>query len=50
LFKKIPSTEYENDECVVAMSTQTEESKKVIRNKGPRYIALFRRLSDPEQV
>ncbi len=50
LFVKIPIAEFEDDECVTAMSTQTEESKKVLRNNGPRYIALFRRLPDPELV
>ena len=40
--------ELEVDECVDIMSRETEEGKKVERNKGEKYIACFRRLADPE--
>ncbi|KAF1911680.1 putative methyltransferase-domain-containing protein [Ampelomyces quisqualis] len=35
------------DECVRVMRTETEEGKKVERNKGMKYVACFRRLEDP---
>jgi len=46
-FKRISQDEEEKDECVRLMMTETEESKKVERNKGPKYVALFKRLEDP---
>lgn len=46
-FQRIPKEEEEKDDCVRVMSTETEESKKVERNNGPKYVALFRRLEDP---
>lgn len=33
--------------CVRLMMTETEEGKKVTRNKGNKYVAVFRRLLDP---
>lgn len=35
------------DECVRTMRTETEEGKKVERNKGMKYVACFRRVEDP---
>jgi tRNA (guanine-N7-)-methyltransferase len=35
------------DECVRIMRTETEEGKKVERNKGGKYVACFRRVEDP---
>jgi tRNA (guanine-N7-)-methyltransferase len=46
-FERVPAEEEKEDECVRVMSSETEESKKVERNKGPKYVALFRRLEDP---
>lgn len=46
-FEKVSEEEQKADKCVDVMSTETEESKKVERNKGPKYIALFKRLEDP---
>lgn len=46
-FDKIPEVEQEADECVKIMRDKTEEGMKVERNKGPKYVALFRRLEDP---
>lgn len=34
--------------CVELMMNETEEGKKVTRNGGEKYVALFRRLPDPE--
>jgi tRNA (guanine-N7-)-methyltransferase len=46
-FERVSKEEEDVDECVRIMSTETEESKKVHRNKGPKYVSLFRRLPDP---
>lgn len=47
LFERVSKEDEAADECVEIMSTETEESKKVSRNKGNKYIALFRRREDP---
>lgn len=47
LFERIGEEEQEADECVKVMRTETEEGKKVERNKGKKFVALFRRLEDP---
>ncbi|KAI8723990.1 TRNA (guanine-N(7)-)-methyltransferase [Fusarium sp. LHS14.1] len=46
-FERISNEEEESDECVQVMLTETEEGKKVARNKGQKFVALFRRLEDP---
>lgn len=46
-FERISDEEQEADPCVEIMKTETEESKKVERNKGQKFVALFRRLEDP---
>src|SRR4051812_3228853 len=46
-FERVSEEEQEADPCVVLMKTETEESKKVERNKGQKLVALFRRLEDP---
>src|SRR6478735_9128408 len=43
-FERISKEEEEADGCVHVMSTETEESKKVTRNNGQKFVALFRRL------
>jgi tRNA (guanine-N7-)-methyltransferase len=35
------------DESVKVMRTETEEGKKVERNKGMKFVACFRRVEDP---
>ena len=47
LFKRVQKEVEDKDSCVHIMKTETEESKKVERNKGPKYVALFERLEDP---
>jgi tRNA (guanine-N7-)-methyltransferase len=47
LFERVSDEEGENDECVTIMRTETEEGKKVERNKGLKLVACFRRLEDP---
>ncbi|KAM4063111.1 putative methyltransferase [Hirsutella rhossiliensis] len=46
-FSRVPREEEQADECVEVMMRETEEGKKVERNKGPKFVALFRRLEDP---
>lgn len=46
-FERVPEEEQEGDECVKIMRTETEEGKKVARNKGSKYVALYKRLEDP---
>ncbi|POR34262.1 tRNA (guanine-N(7)-)-methyltransferase [Tolypocladium paradoxum] len=46
-FERVPEEEEQGDECVKAMMSETEEGKKVERNKGQKFVALFRRLEDP---
>jgi tRNA (guanine-N7-)-methyltransferase len=47
LFERLSQEEEEKDECVGIMRMETEESKKVERNKGVKHVACFRRLEDP---
>ena len=48
LFERVSQEDQEADPCVTVMRSETEEGKKVERNKGEKYVALFRRLEDPE--
>ncbi|KAL2828915.1 putative methyltransferase-domain-containing protein [Aspergillus cavernicola] len=48
LFERVGEEEVEADECVRVMKEATEEGKKVSRNKGNKYVAVFRRKGDPE--
>ncbi|CAK96183.1 uncharacterized protein An01g07580 [Aspergillus niger] len=48
LFERVSEEELEKDECVKVMKEATEEGKKVTRNKGNKYVAVFRRKEDPE--
>lgn len=46
-FERISDEEANNDPCVDVMRRETEEGKKVERNKGLKFVALYRRLEDP---
>jgi tRNA (guanine-N7-)-methyltransferase len=48
LFERVSEEELDADPCVRVMKFETEESKKVTRNKGNKYVAVFRRKADPE--
>lgn len=48
LWERVSDEELEKDPCVGVMREETEEGKKVTRNKGNKYVAVFRRLPDPE--
>ncbi|UKZ55257.1 hypothetical protein TrVGV298_009077 [Trichoderma virens] len=44
-FERVSKEEEENDECVKVMLNETEEGKKVERNKGHKFVALFRQAT-----
>ncbi|KAK8887677.1 tRNA (guanine-N(7)-)-methyltransferase (tRNA(m7G46)-methyltransferase) [Tritrichomonas musculus] len=46
LFQKMETVESMKDKCLQAALTSTEESKKVDRNNGDKYSALFVRVSN----
>jgi tRNA (guanine-N7-)-methyltransferase len=50
LFERLTEEELERDECVKVMKDATEEGKKVTRNKGNKYVAVFRRKGNPEWI
>ena len=49
LFERIANDDpvLKNDPCVEHVVGSTEEGKKVERNKGDKYLAVFRRIEDP---
>ncbi|KAK9478010.1 putative methyltransferase-domain-containing protein [Lipomyces japonicus] len=47
LFKRLSKEWEEQDACVRIMTTDTEEGKKVERNKGDKFVACFERLDTP---
>jgi len=47
MFERMGKEEVEKDECVEIMRMETEEGKKVERNKGTKFVACFRKLDDP---
>ena len=46
-FERVKDEEMEEDELVGVMSKETEEGKKVERNAGTKFVAVFRRVEDP---
>ena len=47
LWERVEGAELEEDVCVEAMREGTEEGKKVTRNGGKKFVAVFRRREDP---
>jgi len=47
LFKRIPNDIVEKDPVVPHVMRSTEEGKKVERNNGSKFLALFERVPDP---
>jgi len=45
LFEQVSSDELAGDVCIPHVMTASEEAKKVERNSGAKYLAVFRRLS-----
>lgn len=50
LWERVPQEELEGDVCVRVMSEETEEGKKVGRNGGSKFVAVFRRRDNPGWV
>ncbi|KLJ09563.1 tRNA (guanine-N7-)-methyltransferase [Blastomyces silverae] len=48
LFERLGDEELEQDPCVKVMMEETEEGKKVTRNKGKKFVAVWRRKEDPQ--
>ena len=48
LWERVSEDELKQDECVHVMLEGTEEAKKVTRNGGNKYVAVFRRKDDPD--
>ncbi|KAL6404716.1 tRNA (guanine-N(7)-)-methyltransferase [Ilyonectria robusta] len=46
-FERVSKEDEAADPCVKVMTDETEEGKKVSRNNGQKFVALFRRLEDP---
>ncbi|XP_043302444.1 tRNA (guanine-N(7)-)-methyltransferase isoform X2 [Cervus elaphus] len=47
LFQRVPLEELSEDPIVGHLGTSTEEGKKVLRNGGKNFPAIFRRIQDP---
>ncbi|KAK2703147.1 hypothetical protein QYM36_018344 [Artemia franciscana] len=47
LFERVKDSELESDGVVKQLFESSEEGQKVTRNKGNKYLAVFRRVSDP---
>ncbi|XP_064140041.1 tRNA (guanine-N(7)-)-methyltransferase isoform X2 [Loxodonta africana] len=47
LFERVPLEELSEDPIVRHLGTSTEEGKKVLRNGGKNFPAIFRRIQDP---
>ncbi|XP_076653652.1 tRNA (guanine-N(7)-)-methyltransferase [Halictus rubicundus] len=47
LFVDVPEKECNEDPIVEKLYESTEEGQKVTRNKGDKFLAVFRRISDP---
>lgn len=49
LFRRLPDEDVQkNDPCVDAMTVETEEGKKVARNQGSKYFAVYERIEASE--
>jgi tRNA (guanine-N7-)-methyltransferase len=48
LWDRVSQDELDQDPCVKIMSEETEEGKKVTRNNGKKFVAVWRRKVDPE--
>ena len=47
LFQRIPEDEMKTDPVVEKLYESTEEGKKVSRNEGSKWCAVFKRIEDP---
>ncbi|CAK9816864.1 tRNA (guanine-N(7)-)-methyltransferase [Anthophora quadrimaculata] len=47
LFNEVPKEELDQDPIVEKLYESTEEGQKVTRNKGDKFLAVFKRIPDP---
>jgi hypothetical protein len=47
-FSRLTDAELASDPCVAVMLVATEEGRKVARNNGNKYIAVYRRVTTAE--
>ena len=50
LFERIADEDLKDDPCVPCVMQETEEGKKVERNKGDKFLAVYRRLKKGKEV
>ncbi|GJQ87783.1 hypothetical protein Trydic_g18640 [Trypoxylus dichotomus] len=50
LFEQVPDVELKDDQIVEKLYSSTEEGQKVTRNNGEKFLAVFRRVSDPYKI
>ena len=48
-FERVSDQECAQDPCVTCVLHDTEEGKKVERNKGQKFLAVYRRISVPRE-
>lgn len=48
LWERVSDEDVQQDPCTQRMKDATEEGQKVSRNNGKKFVAVFRRKSDPE--
>jgi len=46
IVQKIDESEYVNDVCVDLIMNETEEGKKVTRNGGKKFVAVYEKMID----
>ncbi|XP_047348728.1 tRNA (guanine-N(7)-)-methyltransferase isoform X2 [Vespa velutina] len=50
LFESIPKEEWAKDPIVEKLYESTEEGQKVTRNRGDKFLAIFKRIADPNVI
>lgn len=50
LWRRLSDEELASDPCVAVMMEETEEGKKVTRNKGQKFVAVWERKEQPEWI
>lgn len=50
LFERVSDVELQDDPVVDKVRFSSEEGIKVARAQGPKYLAVFRRIADPEEA
>jgi tRNA (guanine-N7-)-methyltransferase len=49
LFERMTEEELKGDPCIPCVMQETEEGKKVERNKGDKFLAVFKRIEAKQQ-